>query len=65
MAFPSFIAVYVPIVVIVILKIDTGMYYYHLIYYYALDSNITSFIMINVNHGSQNVFWVLTWVGGY
>ena len=22
-------------------------------------------IRIEINHGSQNVFWVLTWVGGY
>jgi hypothetical protein len=22
-------------------------------------------ISIEINHGSQNVFWVLTWVGGY
>ena len=22
-------------------------------------------IRIKINHGSQNVFWVLTWVGGY
>ena len=23
------------------------------------------YIRIEINHGSQNVFWVLTWVGGY
>jgi hypothetical protein len=29
------------------------------------NENILPYLYSEINHGSQNVFWVLTWVGGY